>query len=88
MTGGCPFNPDTTKQAVEVTFSKKKIPADHPPLFFNDAPVMKVDEHKHLGVVLDSRLTFSNRFQYPLSIKCGVGLVCFGFYINTCPDKL
>ena len=28
------FNPDLAKHAVEVTFSKKKIPADHPPLLF------------------------------------------------------
>ena len=25
------FNPDPAKQAVEVTFSRKKIPVDHPP---------------------------------------------------------
>ena len=33
------FNPDPTKQAVEVTFSIKKISADHPPVLFNDIPV-------------------------------------------------
>ena len=31
--------------------------------FFNDVTVMKVDEHKHLGVVLDNRLTFSSHIQ-------------------------
>ena len=30
------FNPDPNKQAVEVTFSKKRIPMNHPPIFFND----------------------------------------------------
>ena len=39
------FNPDPTKQAVEVTFSKIKISVDHTPIFFNDVTVMKVDEH-------------------------------------------
>ena len=28
------FNPDPTKQAVEVTFSKKRIQTNHPPIFF------------------------------------------------------
>ena len=36
------FNPDPTKQAVEVIFSKKKTPKNHPPIFFNNIPVMKV----------------------------------------------
>ena len=48
------FNPDPTKQAVKVTFCEKKISVDHPDIFFNDLTVMKVDENKHLGVVLDS----------------------------------
>ena len=72
------FNPDPTKQAVEMTFSKKKIPADHPPLFFNDAPVMKVDEHKHKGVVLDSRLTFSSHIQSAINkARRGTGMLRF-----------
>ena len=28
-------------------------------IFFNDIPVEKVDEHKHLGVILDRKLSFS-----------------------------
>ena len=38
------FNPDPNKQAVEVTFSKKRIPINHPPIFFNDVPVKNVQE--------------------------------------------
>ena len=30
------FNPDPQKQAVELTFSKKKIKIDHPNILFND----------------------------------------------------
>ena len=44
------FNPDPTKQAVELIFSKKKSVIDHPVILFNNMPVMKVDEHKHLGI--------------------------------------
>ena len=53
------FNPDPRKQAVELIFSKKTAKTDHPPVLFNDAPVMKVDQHKHLGVILNPKLSFS-----------------------------
>ena len=70
------FNPDPTKQAVEVTFSKKKISVDHPPIFFNDVTVMKVDEHNHLGVVLDSRLTFSSHIHFAINkARRGIGML-------------
>ena len=52
------FNPDPTKQATEVLFSCKKCRPNHPKLIFNGATVEKVNEHKHLGLVLDSRLSF------------------------------
>ena len=52
------FNPDPTKQATEVLFSCKKCRPNHPKLIFNEATVEKVNEHKHLGLVLDSRLSF------------------------------
>ena len=51
---------------------------------FNYVKVMKVDEHKHLGVV-DWRFLV---IFYLLSIKWYVGVVCFGFYLTTCQDKL
>ena len=44
------FNPDPAKQAVEVTFSRKRITVDHPRILLNDTPVLKVEEHKHLGM--------------------------------------
>ena len=72
------FNPDPTKQAVEVIFSKKKTPTNHPPIFFINIPVMKVHEHKHLGIILDSKLSFASHFQSILS-KCkqGIGMLRF-----------
>ena len=33
------FNPDSTKQAQEVTFSRKNIKTDHPIVYFNEAPM-------------------------------------------------
>ena len=44
------FNPDPNKQAVEVTFSTKRVKTDHPDILFGGVPVVKVEEHKHLGV--------------------------------------
>ena len=54
------FNPDPNKQATEVIFSHKKTPVNHPPLFFNAVPVTSSPRQKHLGLVLDSKLTFSH----------------------------
>jgi hypothetical protein len=53
------FNPDITKQAVEVIFSVKKKKPYHPDLDFNGIPVAREDHTKHLGLHLDSRLNFS-----------------------------
>ena len=54
------FNPDPNKQATEVIFSHKKIPVNHPVLFFNDSPIVSSSVHKHLGLVLDEKLTFDH----------------------------
>ena len=53
------FNPDITKQAVEVIFSVKKKKPYHLDLDFNGIPVAREDHTKHLGLHLDSRLNFS-----------------------------
>ena len=52
------FNPDPEKQAVEVLFSQKQINRLHPPLFFNGIQVKSQDKHKHLGLLLDTKLSF------------------------------
>ena len=52
------FNPDPSKQANEVLFSYKKSSPNHPPLIFNRTVVAKSKEQKHLGLILDSRLSF------------------------------
>ena len=52
------FNPDPIKQAVEPVFSQKKKKQIHPPIYINNVEVKIVENHKHLGLVLDSKLTF------------------------------
>ena len=61
------FNPDPSKQAVEITFSTKRDKFNHPVLFFNNSQVMRVDEHKHLGLILDSKLSFSSHIHAAIS---------------------
>ena len=67
------FNPDPTKQAVEVTFSRKISPSNYPPICFNSVPVRKVSEHKHLGIILDSKLSFTSHINAVIS-KCRQGI--------------
>ena len=71
-----PFNPDPTKQAVKVTFPRKISPSNDPPICFNSVPVRKVPEHKHLGIILDSKLSFTSHINAVIS-KCrqGIGLL-------------
>ena len=52
------FNPDVTKQAIEVIFSSKYNKGNHPPLSFNGIPVARKDSTKHLGIILDEKLNF------------------------------
>ena len=47
-----------TKQATEVLFSCKKPSPNHPQLTFNGTVIAKVKELKHLGLILDSGLSF------------------------------
>ena len=50
------FNPDISKQAVEVIFSHKHNKPAHQLLTFNTIPVARESHTKHLGLVLDDRL--------------------------------
>ena len=70
------FNPDINKQAVQVIFSQKRTKLIHPPLFFNDAPVVIKDEQKHLGMVLDSALNFRSHVREKIiSARKGIGVI-------------
>ena len=70
------FNPEPEKQAVELPFSRKKVEIDHPMILFNDIPVKKVSEHKHLGIILDSKLSFSTHIKSAISkTRKGISLL-------------
>ena len=70
------FNPDPQKQAVELLLSKKRNGKDHPVVVFNDIPVKKVEEHKHLRLILDTKLSFSAHIKAAISkTRKGIGLL-------------
>ena len=56
------FNPDPTKQATEVLFSFKISSPNHPHIMFNGTVVEKRNDQKHLGLILDSSLSFKNHY--------------------------
>ena len=52
------FNPDPSKQAQEVIFSRKIQKTCHPSIYFNNKSVKQVPSQKHLGLILDNKLNF------------------------------
>ena len=70
------FNPDRTKQAQEIIFSRKKNATTHPPLFFNNSEIKLSSNQKHLGLTLDSKLSFNERINDQIhQTSKGVGLL-------------
>ena len=57
------FNPDPCKQAQEVIFSRKLKKLSHPSLVFNNTNVSSCNSQKHLGILLDSKLTFEEYYK-------------------------
>ena len=52
------FNPDQNKPIKEVLFSKKIEKGIHPILSFNNIQIDKCSNEKHLGLILDEKLSF------------------------------
>ena len=70
------FNPDPSKQAQEVIFSRKSKRSTHPPLVFNNNNVSQTYSQKHLGVILDFKLTFEEHLNNVLAkVNKAVGLL-------------
>ena len=57
------FNPDPSKQAQELIFSRKTKKEYHPTLTFNNNNVSETNSQKHLGVVLDNCLSLEDHFK-------------------------
>ena len=70
------FNPDRNKQATEVLFSCKKSSPNHPQLIFNGTAVTKVNEQKHLALIIDSSLSFEKHLNEKIiKAKKNVGIL-------------
>ena len=70
------FNPDPSKQAQELLFSRKTSLKPYPSLNFNDNPVHQVQLQKNLAVFLDPKLSFDEHIQCILiKTRKTVGLI-------------
>ena len=61
------FNLDLNKQAQEVIFSRELNKPNNPSLNFNNTVVIQSTTHKHLGMILDTKLGFQEHLKNKLS---------------------
>ena len=79
------FNPDLSKQAQEVIFSRKTVKVSHPSITFNTVPVARTACQKHLGLYLDEKLNFHDHIIAKLlKANKGIGIMRLS---NTLPRK-
>ena len=57
------FNPEITKQAQVVVFSRKSQKVTHPTVYFNNSPVTQSSSQKHLDIHLDEKLNFIHHIE-------------------------
>ena len=70
------FNPDPSKQAQEVIFSRKCTKEDHPSIYFNNIPVTQTTVQNHIGLYLDEKLNYNTHIKEKLSkVYKGIGLL-------------
>ena len=70
------FNPDPNKQAMGRLFSRKGVDQNHPPLFFNNASVGSVRGRKHLRLILDCEIHFTNHISEKVAkARKGIGII-------------
>ena len=61
------FNPDPSKPAQEVLFSRKKKAQSHPIISLNNIQVEKSSNQKHLGLILVEKLNFKQHIDTAIS---------------------
>ena len=81
------FNPDITKQEVEVIFSVKIRKIEHPELTFNGIPVAREDSTKQPGLHLDNRLNFSKHIKEAV-LKASKGVTLLKYLSNFVDRKV
>ena len=63
------FNPDPSKQAIDICFSHKRDSENYPSLVINDTNVQLANSEKYLGLILDSKLDFNEHIDNKIK-KC------------------
>ena len=83
------FNSDLSKQAQEVTFSRKTVKVSHPSITFNTAPVACTACQKHLDLYLDEKLNFHDHINdiNTKVLKANKGIDIIKRLSNTLPRK-
>ena len=61
------INPDPLKQVQEVLFSSKATQANHPNIVFYGNTVQNGANRKHVGLILDEKLTFNDHITSKLN---------------------
>ena len=70
------FNPDPSKQAQEVIFSRKVQKTNRNPVYFNHNSVQQVFSQKHLKMYFDTKLNFKEPLYNVLSdVNKTIGLL-------------
>ena len=70
------FNPDPSKQAQKVIFSRKINKVYHPPLLFNNSTIQQMSSQKHLGIHLNEGLTFKHHINEKINkANKGIGII-------------
>ena len=65
-----------TEKTEEVIFSAKRVKPEHPPLSFGNDDVVRKSEHKHLGMILDSKLDFESHITEAIQkARRGIGMI-------------
>ena len=71
------FNPDPSKKAQEVIFSRKVNNVLHPPLTFNNVDVGQMRSQKHLRIFLDFKLSFKEHVETVFAkANRGISILC------------
>ena len=61
------FNLDPSKQVQETIYSRKKMKSSHPSVSFKNSPVSSTIVRKHLGMLLDNKLSCEHHINFVLN---------------------
>ena len=65
-------------KALYMLTKRKNEAVAHPPVFFNGSEVVVKAEHKHLGMILDSKLSFQSHVRKAIiKARKGIGIIRF-----------